>query len=316
MMQKLKHPRFLSLLAVFFLLFVTACHDVEIPEPPGQTAHAYDSQVVLRWNDVFLNIDKHAKGYRPGPGPRTLSYLGLAAYEATVAGIPENKSLKIYYSGLNIPDAEAGAAYHWPTCVNETYYYLMRRFFFHMENDPSGVFPEIDLVHDQLSAQYAAEASPEAYARSVAYGIAVAKAVYEWSETDAVGHDAFLEPQPAAYVPPSGPGRWQPTWPDYGRAMFPYWGQVRTFALRSQDKLGKQPVPYSEDSTSVFYGQAMEVFNTVNLIRNPQTQAEIAYAYEQYWMGIFWSDDILNLTFAPPSRLIAVANQEIGRAHV
>jgi hypothetical protein len=127
-----------------------------------------------------------------------------------------------------------------------------------------------------------------------------------------VGHNAFLDPQPISYVPPAGPGLWQPTFPDYSAAVFPQWGQVRTFALKDAEKLGKPPIPYSESPTSLFYNQAMEVFNTVNMINNP-TPDQAALAYEQSWIAIFWSDDMLNLTFSPPPRLVAVANQVVEK---
>ncbi|MBK6785187.1 MAG: hypothetical protein IPG79_16620 [Saprospiraceae bacterium] len=39
----------------------------------------------------------------------------------------------------------------------------------------------------------------------------------------------------------------KPTWPDYSPALHPYWGKVRTFAMKDTDLRAKAPLPYSED---------------------------------------------------------------------
>ncbi len=49
----------------------------------------YDYTVAYQWNDLFLQIERYAAGYRPGPAPRALAYMGLSAYEATVSGMPD-----------------------------------------------------------------------------------------------------------------------------------------------------------------------------------------------------------------------------------
>ena len=304
----MKHfNRLLLVCALLASLFFNACHDIDGPEA-DQTAHAFDSKVYLRWNDLFMQLDRYAKGYRPGPGPRALAYLGYAAYEATVPGIPENRSLETQFLGLDLPDIDAKATYHWPAAVNAVYAYMMPRLFLHMENEYADLYSQIAVTNKQLHDQFAAETTPDVLARSEAWGQQVAQAVYAWSATDKVGHNGYLTPQPIDYTPPSGPGLWQPTYPDYSRAVFPQWGGVRRFALRDQEILSRPPLAYSESDKSLFYNQALEVFHTVNAIKenNPAP-----LAYEQRWIGEFWSDDILQVTFAPPTRLVAIANQVV-----
>lgn len=310
-MSRLNKHIWQTLFAFFLLaILLPACHDVENKFTYPQAAD-YDNEVFLKWNDLFLELDRYAKGYRPGPAPRALGYLGLAAYEASVPGMSQFNSLQNEFGGLSLPAVEADKEYHWPTCVNESYYYLMQRFFYHMDGEPDKTYANIAATHQYLASRYASETDKEVYERSAAFGQAVAKAVYDWSVTDAVGHNAFLTPQPTTYTPPSGPGLWQPTFPDYGRAVFPYWGQVRTFALNENEKLARPPLNYSEDPQSPFYQQAMEVFTTVEKVNNPLTQEEKAWAYRQHWIAFFWSDDVLNLTFSPPARLVAIANQVV-----
>jgi hypothetical protein len=311
-MKSFRYSKLLIFLIITFaVLFIPACKDYR-EEPQRASAHLFDSKVYLTWNQLFLEIERYAKGYRPGPAPRALAYLGLSAYESVVAGIPENNSLEYQFPGLELPEADPEAEYYWPACVNESYAFLMTRFFFHMENEYPDLFRKIEQTRQLLHNEYVLATTPEILERSEAFGQAVASAVYEWEKTDVVGHNAFLDPQPISYIPPAGPGLWQPTFPDYSAAVFPQWGQVRTFALKETDKLGKPPIPYSESPTSLFYNQAMEVFNTVNMINTPPPD-QAALAYELSWIAVFWSDDMLNLTFSPPARLVAILNQVVEK---
>lgn len=118
-----------------------------------------------------------------------------------------------------------------------------------------------------------------------------------------------MNPRPASYIPPAvgpnGEKLWQPTFPDYTPALFPYWGQVRPFAMSSTDLIARPPIPYSEDPGSLFYQQANEVKTIVDL-NNFTTQ----------WVAEFWSDDIFQLTFEPAARQIAIANILVEQEHI
>jgi hypothetical protein len=144
--------------------------------------------------------------------------------------------------------------------------------------------------------------------RSEEYGRAVAAAVYQWEASDAAGHNAFLNPRPVEYIPPTGPGKWKPTYPDLGRAVFPYWGNVRRFAMKDEDILARPPIPYSENENSLYYTQGLEVFNTVKNINEDGPGA-----YQSRWIAEFWSDDMTDVTFSPPTRMIAILNQVVDK---
>jgi hypothetical protein len=305
--MKLFSLRITSLvLVVATLLTVQSCQQIKIENYTPQNAHQFNSDVFHEWNSVFLRIERYAKGYRPGPAPRAVAYMSFAAYETVVPGIPENNSLRSLYAGLNLPELDKNADIYWPAAVNASNKYLMRRFFFHMENEYADLFTSIDQKYKELHDRFARETTEEIMDRSEAWGESVAAAVYEWESADAFGHDAFLNPQPTSYSPPQGPGKWFDL--QGARGMFPYWGKVRTFAITEADKLCRPPIPYSENPNSLFYSQAEEVYKTVKFIReNPAD----GLAYEQKWIAEFWSDDILNETFSPPSRLLAIADQMV-----
>ncbi|MBK8194370.1 MAG: vanadium-dependent haloperoxidase [Lewinellaceae bacterium] len=304
-MKVVRHTKLLLLFAVLFgAVFIESCKDIKV-EQNRKLVREFDSSVLLRWNDVFLKLDRYAVGYRPGPVPHALGYLGFAAYEAVAPGMPGYNSLANFYPGLAIPEFDEAEEYYWPAVVNEVYAYLMKRFFFHMENQYSDLFQSIEQTRQQLYDQYAQETSPEILSRSVERGLQVAAAMYDWEKTDMEAHNAFLNPQPP-YNAPQGPGFWAPTLPDFVNGMFPFWGQVRTFALAEEEQLCRPPIPYSENQQSLFYSQAMEAYARVKNIQDNGPGA-----YEERWLGEFWSDDILGLTFSPPARLIAVANQVV-----
>jgi hypothetical protein len=307
-MKKIQLSKLTALLLVIGgLFFIPACSDVKVDvTSPYSNAHSFDNKVFLEWNNTFMEIERYAPGYRPGPAPRALAYLGLSAYESIVSAIPENQSLASLYPGLSIPKADPNLEYYWPAVVNASYAYLMERFFYHMENSHPQEFVKINTLYDNLHQQYAANTTAEILERSENLGRDVAAGIYQWESTDTPGHNAFLNPRPANYVPPTGPGKWKPTFPDYGKAMFPYWGQVRRFAMKDGDILAKPPIPYSTDKNSLYYTQVSEVYTTVKNI-----QENGPGAYESRWIAEFWSDDMVDVTFSPPTRMIAILNQVV-----
>lgn len=263
----------------------------------------YDASVITDWNDLFLAIERYADGYRPGPAPRALAYLGLAAYEAALPGMSDHyNSLESLYQaeGLSIPPVQAGEAYHWPTVVNGSYAFLMKRLFPHVAPDLKFQILQLEARLDEVALQ---RTPRSVFERSKRRGENVANAVFQWSASDLVGHNAFLNARPITYFPPFGPGLWQPTYPDYSRGLFPKWGEARSFAIQTADKLALPPLPFSEQQGSELHLEAMMVHN----LNTP------ALAFEQQWIAEFWSDDALNLTFSPPSRFISIANQVLKK---
>ncbi len=283
-------------LAFSFMFSIVACgNNNEVIPEPIKIAKDFDSQSVQQWQDLFLQIERYAEVYRPCPAARMLGYVGIAAYESTVAGMPNYQSIAPRLPGLDIPSVEDGKEYHWPTVINNTYAFMFKKFFANVK--ASDQF-KIAALESSLNVQYSSNISPEVYKRSREYGQRVASAVWDFSVTDKDGHDKYLDPRPSSYSPPKGAGKWAPTPPGNQAGMYPYWGKVRTFAIKEEDKLARPPLPYSEDKTAAYYTQALEVYSTTT----PQT-------YETQWVAEFWSDDVLGFTFSPPSRWMAIANE-------
>lgn len=291
--------RVLVALTVCSLLF-TACRPDEnnLTNASPKLVKDYDNKVAWQWNELWLEIERYAEVYRPCPAARALGYIGLATYEASVPGMPEYQSLALRYNGLNIPTFDAAAGeYHWPTVANAVYATMFKHFFANVQ--VTDVF-KIASLEASFNNQFSTQVSPDVFRRSRNWGILVADAIWAYSATDTEGHDKYLNPRPTSYLPPAGAGKWQPTPPGNQGAMFPYWGRVRTFAIKETDKLARPPLPFSEDRNSPFYAQALEVY----ALTTPQSA-------ENRWIAEFWSDDELDFTFSPPSRWLAIGNQAI-----
>lgn len=291
---------FLFLLIAFgLLLVVPGCKDASNDDDTSANlVSKYDYRSVHVWNELIMEIDRYAEGYRPGPISRAHGYIGFAAYEACISGMPDYNSLAYLYPNLSIPQADENADYHWPTVVTAVHAYLMTRFF---PNVAQQYFSKIGTLENQLYAQYRQETSEEIFNRSKAHGQAVAESVWNWSATDAATHDQYLNPGQDYDWSTNYDGDfdWKPTFPGPGFGMFPKWGEGRTFAISENDKLARPPLAYSISPQSALYAQALEVYaqNTPSL------------SYENEWVGEFWSDDLLELTFAPPSRFLAIGDQ-------
>jgi hypothetical protein len=98
----------LSLTRLFFwmvlpgVLMLSACGDeptVDTPvDPDLNLVSDHKADVSVQWNEVFLKVERYAQGYRPGPAPRSLAYMGLAAYEACITGMPEYNTLENHWA--------------------------------------------------------------------------------------------------------------------------------------------------------------------------------------------------------------------------
>jgi hypothetical protein len=320
--------KFLRLIIPLSLvLFFVSCEKNNQDEPTNVVSNDlvadFDYSTVWEWTELFILIDKDAMGYRPCPGPRALAYLGLSAYETAVPGMPEYNSLKNQWgSELKIPAFTEGQKIHWPTAINASYGYLMKKFFFktnfvpgvgHLTNAETARL--IDATYNGLNAKYQAKINNNVvFNDSKAWGEKVATAVWAWAVTDAYGNEADLNPLnndpskefyynwKSKSMDATGkiiPGKWYPTNDNPDGGMFPFGGRMRTFATSEAQKLCPPPLPYSESKTSPYYAQALEVYT----LSNPNMK------YEDRWVSEFWSDDIFGQTFGPPARLFAIMDQ-------
>ncbi len=129
-------------IVAFFLvlLFLGSCTKDEslvpiiIPQDHPETS-SFSSEVVLEWFVLFEEIDRYATGFRPPASARTLAYIGLAGYEASVPGMPNYNSFGSFYQGLDLPLVASDVRYHWPIAVNAAYYEVIKAFYPHLNQE-------------------------------------------------------------------------------------------------------------------------------------------------------------------------------------
>lgn len=312
--MKIRQLLLFSSLLLLATVFTPGCKE-EDPITSEKLVANYPAEAALRWNQLFLDVERYADGYRPGPAPRALGHMGLAAYEACVTGMPDYNSLETQFDGLNIPNVQAGVEYHWPTVVHAVYTTMMPKFF--TQEPPADVRAQWNALINELNEKYAQETTAEVFDRSKAYGAAVGTAVWDWSTTDTYGHDVYKYPfgnyttnetydWEAHYT---GPGDWVLTLPGPAMPMGPFFGKARAFSLKESEKLSLPPsayfMSYSEDIHSEYYSQALQTYTK-----------NAAADYQVEWIGEFWSDDLVNLTFSPGPRWVAIGNQVIEKENI
>jgi membrane-associated phospholipid phosphatase len=295
--------KFLILFIVIVVSLTSCKKDItDDTTTESRTVSSFDYQVVFEWNNLWMEIERHAAGYRPCPTANALGYAGLANYEACISGMPEYASLANRYNGLTLPKALVNQEYHWPTVINAVNAYIYSRLF--PELDQS-LYSRIKVLEEKNEKLYQESIDQEVFIRSKNHGQAVAAAIWEWKKSDAATFDAYKDPfkENNWQERLNEPGAWTPTIPGPGEGMFPYWSKGRTLAISDDMRICRHYKQYvgefSESPNSGLYAQSLEVMaqNTPSL------------SYQTEWVGEFWSDDLLGLTFSPPTRFIAIANQ-------
>ncbi|HSN73701.1 MAG TPA: vanadium-dependent haloperoxidase [Anaerolineae bacterium] len=270
-----------------------------LPETSAQAAGASaaaedsDAAVPAAWFDLAYRLARDEK-LPPPLASRLFGYAGVGLYEAVAPGIPGAASLAGQLNELAaLPQPDAPAEYHWPAVANAALATLFRTLLTGASGETQLAIMELER---RFEDEFAVVAGPEVLQRSRAQGQSVGLAVFDWAQAD-----GFAYLNNCAYTPPSGPGLWQPTPPGYASPLQPCWGQMRPFVLRERSDECQPPAAatpiYSEEPSSPFFFEALEVYQTVQNLT--LEQAEVAR---------FWADDV-GKTGTPPGHNISVLTQ-------
>lgn len=292
---------FLSLIIVLIAsIYLSGCSDDDnIITNPASTlspqTNTFGSEIAVSWFSLELDLVKQepSLGFSPPVASRAFAYTGIALYESVVPGMPLYQSLAGQLNGLTtLPQISSGDVYYWPAVANSAMSNIVKKLF---SNATASNLATIDSLEEAYNNIYRSQTDPDVYTRSVDFGKQVSDAVYNWSTSDG-GHDGQFHNTDPGYVPPTGPGMWVPTLPDYAQPVQPYWGNNRPFM--SENVTTNQPpapVTYSESETSLFYTQALEVYSTGNKLTTEESN-----------IAVFWADG--NGTYTPPGHWIAITN--------
>ncbi len=294
--------KYTAFLFIISSIFVSCKKDIEDNNiNQERLVDRYDYKIIHEWNQLYMEIERYAPGYAPLPAAHALGYWGLATYESCVTGMPAYNSVANRYPELRIPSALSNQEYHWPSVVNSVSQFMFARFFPHVRPD---LYARINALYQKNEKDFIAQTNAEVYLRSKNHGEAVAAAFWEWMKTDTELFEGYNDLfRGNFWQERTELFQWQPTFPGPSDGRFPYWGKGRPMVIKDNllicDDYKRYVGELSEDPNSRFYIQAKEVFaqNTPTL------------PFDLRWVAEFWSDDIFGLTFSPPIRWLAIADQ-------
>ena len=206
-----------------------------------QQTKTFSADVAIQW----MNMQVWQMYKYPGiignvAYSRHYAYSGIALYEAVVPGMPAYQSIAPQLNGLTgLPKTKPGAGYHWAASANAALAYMNKKLFPAASAENKAAMDDLEAT---LLAQYSNEADAAIIERSVAFGKAVAEAVFNWAETD--GYQNINNP----YTPPAdkiGGVYWTPpaVLPVHS---LPYIGNLRRIVTNSGDGAALPPPPYDE----------------------------------------------------------------------
>jgi hypothetical protein len=262
----------------------------------GEPASYYATYVLDRWLEMQIKLMSSTIANFNGPFVRIYSYTSLAAYESVAASISPKSAYRLAESKINqmppMPELHGNKKYHWPSSLNAAMASMTRAMF------PSTSVESriaIDSLERTIKKGFAKDADAATLERSAEYGVQVAQRIFAWSETDGYQHASDN------YTPPSGPGTWKPTPPNFAKPVTPYWGNLRTMIAGSLDNTAPPaPIPYSEDSASAFYKEVKLVYDISQHIS--PVQKDIA---------LFWKE--INPGFTAPGHWMNILRQIIQK---
>jgi membrane-associated phospholipid phosphatase len=266
------------------------------PAPVASAQHRPTAEAVLQqWYGLALELVRHTATYTPPVASRSFAYLGLLAFEAVASSGSSLQSYAGQLPGLKtLPVRQAGKSYDLASVLHETLSRGVRALF--SNTGPAGL-RAMGALQRKLESELAKGISSGRLKRSRALGAAIASQVMNWAAGDG-GADIELMGFASTYTAVDKPGHWKPT--SLVRLqqlpLLPNWGKNRTFAVASGATCSlPSPPAYSEDNSSEFYKQALEVYDTAKKLTP-----------EQRLIARFWSDDPM-LSPTPPGHWVFIA---------
>jgi len=204
--------------------------------------------------------------------------------------------------GFDIDLSELGNDVNLNLAINEAYARALDHFMF---TQPQSISRRnIRDFRDEMIDELSEGLSDNVVGDSRRWGRHVAQRIIEYSETDEAGEEQVKDPTPEDYVAPVGDGLWVAS--EDEDAWFPYWREVRTFAITPEQTTSvafSSRLTYSTDVSSDYYATMNQVYETNNDAANGND--------EELWIAEFWADDVEGLMISPPGRQFAIANQLI-----
>lgn len=257
----------MAILVVFYWLGCYHAPTAEVEE--NQAMH-----LVVDWNKYILKAEVGVEGFRGPIMARMYGYVGLAAYEAGLPGFSGDfRSMASYFPTLILPKAPSRDSFNMAISLNACYATIIGNFFITSPDQDKLKRRELTKTWDTKIEQ---DVDTSIVRISKKYGREIANAVFEWSSTDSLGHNANHHNYDRNYISPTGEGKWVTSSDFPMPPLLPYWGKVRPFIINTESYLAR-PIPTDTAEThQLFHRQALELIS----LNSPLTP-------ENQWIGDF-----------------------------
>lgn len=245
--------------------------------------------VPVRWADMALYIAKNTPSNSPTFASRGFGYLGLTMYESVVHGWEQQQSLSGQLNQLStLPQPDKTKKYNWVLSLNAGQAFILKNIYQQTSDENK---TKIDSLEKAIQNSFKElETDEQVVARSVAYGRAVASAIFEWSKSDG-GHRGYLNNFEYKMNMPANNGSWKAPYFAQTISRFPlhpYWGNNRTFLKVNENWRMPQFMQYQKSKNCKYYKQFAEVY-----------EASKKLSQEEKEIAMWWNDDPSE-TFTPP----------------
>ncbi len=265
----------------------------------SNTKKLSEQDVAIEWANMSLFITQYTPSNSPTFASRGFAYIGLTMYESIVNGYTSHQSLAGQLDSLTtLPKPEETADYDWVLSLNAAQADILRNIYVQTSDENK---LKIDSLESVIYEQFSKTLSNETAQQSVAYGKAVASAIFEWSKTDG-GHRGYLNNFDKEMVHTTRPGSWKP--PLFAQSfshhpLHPHWGKNRTFSKKNRSLPLPTFIPYDTLPESPYYKEFLQVYEKDLTLTQLEKEA-----------AIWWGDDP-DVTFTPPGHSFYIATLAI-----
>lgn len=259
------------------------------------------TELITEWSNLWVTLDQYTVGMRPNTVTRSLAYIHLTGYETAIPFMNNYTSNTNRFNNFNINNNVYENNVDLNLALNTAYALAIDHFMHSLE---AGVRQNITNFEAEKEALLTQGLTNNEIENSERWGRHVAQRVIDYAESDRDAEEQIVNQTPNNYDAPEGVGLWEAA--ENENAWFPYWREVRTFAITPQQSSStsfSSVLQHSTNANSLYYRQMDDVYQS--------TLNAAATNGEDLWIAEFWADDVEGLMISPPGRHYSIANQLI-----
>jgi len=228
------------------LLFAVLCWSCK-----NRSVPVIDESEILHRNEDQLTKLIIYDVFNPPVASRIYAYTSLASYEVIRFKDPQKYPSIINrlkgFTSITAPDKNK--KYDFTLAATQAFFTVARKVVFSVDS--------FVVYENTIYNQFKNSLDDSTYARSVAFGNEVGKVILQRAVMDNYPQSRG-KPR---FIGSTNAGKWRPTAPDYLDGVEYCWGTMKPFVLDSSSQfVPPRPISYSEEPTSDFYKENIDVY--------------------------------------------------------